>query len=204
MKTGLYIIILLNTCLLVCGCPDRRTKAQQMLATQITSRQAAKETSIELYRKGMAAYEAGDFIEAHKCLAKSVSQDDRNVRAWMALGVVEFERDSFFEAAHAFHRVARLAPTRYEPHFNLGIILESVGRHTQAIEAYEKALKLAPHQTEVMENMARCYIRTDQDLDKARGLIDQALLDEHRPRWQQWLERQSLRLSLVKESRKGN
>jgi Flp pilus assembly protein TadD len=162
------------------------------------ARQEAQEKSLQSYQKGLAAYQAGKFDEARKHLTEAVNQDERNAPAWMVLGAVEFKRENLFEAAHAFHRSARLEPGRYEPPFNLGMIYESAGRHENAIEAYTQALKLAPDQLEVMENLARCYIKTNQHLDKAKDLIDRALLIEQRPDWRQWLERQSQRLSRKK------
>ena len=49
----------------------------------------------------------------------------------MALGDVEFRRDRYYESAEAFHEAARLAPTRFEPHFNLGIVFETIGRYSR-------------------------------------------------------------------------
>lgn len=192
----------LVACLLPCGCPHRRSRPHDNFAAQIAARQEAKDRSIHLYGEGMAAYRANDRDKAYTFLTDAVAVDERNELAWMVLGVLEFERDNLFEAVHAFHRAARLAPLRYEPHFNLGTIYEFIGRYTHAIKAYERALELAPDRVEVMENLARCYIRANENLDKAADLVDRALRVEHRPEWRTWLERQALRLSVTK--RNGN
>ena len=184
-------MVVLGLCLLLVGCPHRRSDAVKTLTTQLSARQQCREKSLALYRKGLDAYRASLRDKAQEYLAGSVAEDERNAHAWMALGVVEFERDRLFEAAHAFHRAARLAPDRYEPHFNLGMLMESVGRYAQAITAYEKALTLSVDQTEVMENLARCYLVTNQNSVKAKELVDRALLSERRPEWRAWLERQS-------------
>ena len=46
-------------------------------------------------------------------------------------------------------------PHRYEPHFNLGSVLESAGLYSQAIKAYKGVLELAPDNVEVMKNLAQ-------------------------------------------------
>ncbi|MCK4277112.1 MAG: tetratricopeptide repeat protein [Phycisphaerae bacterium] len=120
--------------------------------------------------------------------------DERNARGWMLLGVIEYENDRLFEAASAFHRASRLEPMRYEPHFNTGAVLEKAGRYEQAIESYEAALKLAPDELAVMENLARCYIRAKTKLSVAKELIAKALPKEARPEWRIWLAEQLHRL----------
>ena len=149
---------------------------------------------MKLYRRGLEALEASQLDRAGSCLTDAIGADDRNAHAWMALGVVRFRQDRLFQAASAFDRAARLEPTRHEPHFNIGTVLESAGHHAQAVEAYNTALKLAPNQLEVMENLARCYIHTGTQPQRARELIERCLQTERRPEWRAWLQDQAVRL----------
>ena len=91
----------------------------------------------------MDADAAGKPEAAADLFQRAVAADENNAAAWMALGGVELRLEGYFEAAEAFHHAARLAPTRYEPHFNLGTVLEAVGRYSDAIKAYEAAPSLA-------------------------------------------------------------
>lgn len=187
-------VIALCVCSLPCACQNPVDQARKVLARELAVRRANREKSMELYSRGLRAYRASDLDRARRYLTDAVTVNDHNACAWMALGAVEFHRDRFFQAASAFHRAAMLEPTRYEPHFNIGTILESVGRYAQAIEAYRTALKLAPGQIEVMENLARCYVRSNTRLDEARGLIDKAIQSERRPAWRMWLAGQAAAL----------
>ena len=193
------MLVLLGGCLALGSCQNPRSDGPHLAPMDLVPGSGDSAASMASYKQGVEAADAGDLDEAHKQLKVSVAESDRNALAWMELGIIEYERDNLFEAAYAFHRASILEPTRYEPHYNMGIILESVGRYQKAIAAYKRALKLAPDQIEVMENLARCYIRTDTDLDEAQTLIGKARPLERRLEWQEWLETQAQRLEQRKE-----
>lgn len=172
------------------GCQNASTLAKQRVAKELARRAEARAKSQKFYEEGLAAYREGEVEKAQQSLSRSVQEDDHNAAAWMALGVVEFQRDRLYEAARAFHRSVRLAPLRYEPHFNLGQLLESVGRVDEAIREYQIALECSPDQLEVMENLARCYLRRGGSREEARELIRRARMVEYRPEWVRWLESQ--------------
>jgi Flp pilus assembly protein TadD len=177
------------------GCAGQEANEHTTLAVnELAAREVNRKQSLVLYRQGVAAYEAADVEKAQKLLSDAVSADSRNAYAWMALGVVEYQRDRMFEAAWAFYRAARLEPQRYEPLFNMGTVLESAGRYEKAIEAYEDALKAAPDQVEVMESLARCCVRSNSHLDRVKELMKKALQSEQRPEWRRWLEGQVTKL----------
>ncbi|MFW6062037.1 MAG: tetratricopeptide repeat protein, partial [Planctomycetota bacterium] len=135
-----------------------------------------------------------DYDQAARRLQDAVSVDPRNARAWMLLGRVEFAREDLSAAAKAFDRASVLRPMRYEPHYNLGVVLERGGRFSRAAGCYEEALRQAPDQLEVMENLARCYVRSGRKPRRAHALIQRALAVEQRPEWRLWLTRQQRRL----------
>jgi len=183
-----------------CGPADSRIEAKRELEAELADRQQRQAKSFAEYRLAAKAHKKDDLKSARKHATAALDASDRNAEAWMLLGLIEYQEDRIFEAASCFHRAGLLAPDRYEPPYNIGILLESAGRYKQAIESYQTALKLNPNQLEVMENLARCYIRSNTDLDHAKELIDRALLTEQRPQWREWLLDQSRRLATRKES----
>lgn len=185
----------LGMCFLIWGCHQANDNPRKTIAEEIAKRQAGFSESMRLYESGLKEYRASNLDQAKIHLQKAVAQDDRNPHAWMALGLVEFKRDRLFDAAYAFHKASHIEPSRYEPLYNIGILYETIGRYDQAIEAYEKAFQLAPNQVEVMENLARCYIKTNQNPEHTKELIDKAILSEERPQWQDWLKEQSIFLT---------
>lgn len=189
------LFMIFCTSLFLSSCQNSRIQAKKALALEVSRREASRQESMRHYKLGTEAYENSNLDDAFKHLTAAVQADQRNSQAWMMLGIVEFSRDHMFEAASAFHRVCLLEPMRYEPHFNIGIILETFGLYKRAAESYEAALKLAPNQLEVMENLARCYIRSNANLDQAKELVDRAMVSEHRPEWRLWLREQSRQLA---------
>jgi Tfp pilus assembly protein PilF len=181
-------------CLLSCACPKASLREEQAFSKELAARNRQRGESVRLCRAGLDAYEAGDLEQARERLKGAVAADRGNAHAWVALGVVEFARNDASEAAFAFETAMGLEPARYEPRFNLGAVLESTGQYARAARLYEQALRLAPGQLEVMENLARCYIRGRMNLNRAKELVDKALESEARPEWRLWLESQSDRI----------
>jgi cytochrome c-type biogenesis protein CcmH/NrfG len=183
------------------GCSHQDTKkatTQPAYLDELAARDAARVESVAITNSAMEEYKKKHVDKARELLLQAVQKDDRNAEAWMQLGAIEYEKNNYYESARAFHRASRLMPTRYEPHFNLGTVYETTAQFTEAIESYKKSLEMAPDQIEVMENLARCYIRSNQNLEEAKRLINRVLISEHRPEWRRWLEKEALRLSLMK------
>lgn len=194
----LLIMVMPGFLLPACQKTDARVKAREALDAELAVRQSRQGESLASYRLAAASYDKGDFKTARDQAQKAIAAYDRNAQAWMLMGLIENEECRIFEAAGCFHKASLLAPDRYEPLYNIGVLLESFGRYMEAIESYQAALKLSPGQLEVIENLARCYIRTGTHLNEAKSLIDQALLTEQRSQWRQWLSQQSHMLSMRK------
>jgi tetratricopeptide (TPR) repeat protein len=165
---------------------DREIKARE-------TRYARAET---LYRGGLKERANKKPDEALEAFKEAVDTDRRHGPAWVALGITYFEGDDLFKAAEAFHAAAKLMPTAYEPRFNLAVTLEAGGKYRKAIDQYEAALRLAPDNPQVMENLALCLVRIDEDPERAESLVRSALVLETRGEWREWLKREARRLAM--------
>jgi cytochrome c-type biogenesis protein CcmH/NrfG len=192
---NLFVLVSMGAlCAGLCSCGNSRRTPTQAIEAELAARKARQAESTALFEKAQTAYSGSDVDLARKRLRQSVELDDQNVRAWMALGAVEYRAGNLYDAAQAFDKAGRLAPTRYEPHFNLGLVFETAGSCRKAAESYEVALKRSPDQLEVMENLARCYLTSRTNGERARELVSRALELETRPQWMHWLEAQSANL----------
>ena len=186
--------VCLVSCFVVAGCKSRQDRARSQLEESLESRRASSRRSDAHYRQGLAAYQGGELESAAQALESAIREVPEHSFAWVLLGAVEYERQRYLYAGRAFERAAKLAPDRFEGHFSLGLVFETVGNRVEAIPHYRKALEIAPKEVEVLENLARCLIEMREQLDEAEELIDLAIELEHRPEWLVWLRRQKATL----------
>ena len=187
--------MILVMCFVGTSCRGPQDQARLQLDSALKARQARHRKSMAAYWEGRKAYGAGQLEQAHEDLSEAVGIEDRNVYAWILLGVIEFQSGRAVDAAKAFERAASLAPDRYEPYYNLGLVLEACGRYRDAQAAYERALHRAPECTEVLENLVRCQVRAGLTNEKTREFIDRAIAFETRVEWTRWLAAQRRELS---------
>jgi Flp pilus assembly protein TadD len=90
------------------------------------------ESAYELFRKGSALLEAGDFAAAAIPLerARSIEPDKSSIRE--ALGRAYFRSSRFAQAAEEFEAVVERHPVNDYAHFCLGRALEKTGRRMEA------------------------------------------------------------------------
>lgn len=140
-------------------------------------------------RKCMAKYEQGketDFAKMEKLLQASLAHDVRFGPAHHSLGVVYLWQKKLYLAAWEFEYAARVMPDRFEPLNNLGLVYESVGKYDQAKTFYLQAREIAPHQPEVLGNLARASFRSGETVDEMRPLLEDVLMADTRAEWRCW------------------
>jgi Flp pilus assembly protein TadD len=81
-----------------------------------------------------------DYADAIKWLEKAVALDGTNKDAWYYLGRAYYTKARLREARKAFQTVLELDPHDARAENNLGLILETEGKPTAAIEAYRRAI----------------------------------------------------------------
>ncbi|MGA2470568.1 MAG: tetratricopeptide repeat protein [Solirubrobacteraceae bacterium] len=104
----------------------------------------------ELYQRGSALLQSGDFAAAAVPLAKArdLEPDKGSIRE--ALGRALFHSQRYREAAAEFDVLARLAPTNDYAHFCLGRALQLLGRHREACRPLAIAACLRPERPEYL------------------------------------------------------
>jgi tetratricopeptide (TPR) repeat protein len=81
-----------------------------------------------------------DYADAIKWLEKAVAFDSKNKDAWYYLGRAYYTKSRLNEARKAFQTVLQLDPRDAKAENNLGLIFETEGNVTGAIEAYREAI----------------------------------------------------------------
>jgi len=170
---------------------DNPTSAVAKLAEEHAKKLREAE---EAYRQGTKALARKDLPQAKKHLTRALQLNPYHGAAHNDLGVVHFLEGRLYEAALEFDAAGRQLPERYESFYNLGMVMEEGAQLRKAAEAYENALKRAPEELSVMENLARTYVELGSNQAEAIKLLEGALLREQRPEWQRWVRLHLLKL----------
>ena len=89
--------------------------------------------------EGLTALQNGDFATAQSKLEAAVASDPRDAQAHLYLGGVYHQQGRHADAARVLTTSTELLPMSGQAQYNLGIALEALGAHTQALDAYRKA-----------------------------------------------------------------
>lgn len=102
----------------------------------------------ELYQRGSALLERGDFAAAAVPLTRARDLEPAKASIREALGRALFHSQRYREAAAEFDALARSYPTNDYAHFCLGRALQLLGRHREACRPLAIAACLRPERPE--------------------------------------------------------
>ncbi len=148
----------------------------------------------DLNRQGIAAYRAGDLELAEQLFESSLNADMTFGPAHNSMGRLQFERGDHYRAAVAFENATRLMPGSAEPVNNLGLVYEAVGRLNDATDLYDRAIAIAPNNTELLGNRLRAEIRADGLQSHHREELEDLVLKAPDASWRQWAGEQLSRI----------
>ena len=90
------------------------------------------------------AHVQGDLVSAAKGYAAVLTGDPEHADAWHLVGLLTHQRNQSQTALKHFRRAIQLNPGNPEYFSNLAAVLNKLKRHTDALQAAEKALELDP------------------------------------------------------------
>ncbi|WP_372521453.1 tetratricopeptide repeat protein [Sulfuricaulis sp.] len=100
--------------------------------------------ALRLKSRAKALLGHGQLTEARQQYLEACRLDDRDLEAWVMLGIVEGMLGNLPEAEKRLRHAVRINPDLPEAHLNLGNILKLQGRLAEAIDAYGRAAQLRP------------------------------------------------------------
>ncbi len=86
-------------------------------------------------------------------MAKVLKENPKNVSFWRTAVRTYFELALIDQTLQALDKVTSLAPTDPKPYYNKALILESIDKKEQALEALKKAVELKPNYLEAKERL---------------------------------------------------
>ena len=112
-------------------------------------------TAVDWYERGLALEAAGEPDAAMAAYRRTLAGRPDMADAYNNLGRLHHDRDELARG-RALYRLAMCAAQHVGLYwFNLGVVLEDVGRGAEAIRAYERALALEPTLADAHFNLAR-------------------------------------------------
>jgi Tfp pilus assembly protein PilF len=134
-----------------------------------------------------AAMQAKDPAVEKKAYQDALALDGYNAVARNNLGVCYFKEGKYYNAAQEFDLAMKIAPSSPEPHFNLGLLYETVGKLDQGADQYTRALELDTESAKYRVCLARVYIKKGADKWRAQQLLEEALARELDPATIAWI-----------------
>ena len=81
---------------------------------------------------------------ARRAQERILAADPDDARALMSVGFALAQEDRFREALARFDHAARVAPDRFDAHYNRAYLLQKLNDHEAALGAFARSLTLAP------------------------------------------------------------
>ena len=91
--------------------------------------------------------EAAEYDKAASWQQRVTQVEPKNVDAWLALGVAQFNGGNLKGAEKSWTTASKLAPRRAEIFYNLGFLYYSMGDQDKASASWQKVVDLDPTST---------------------------------------------------------
>src|SRR5256885_1663135 len=111
-------------------------------------------TITQLLQKGLALHRAGMRREAMECYVKVLKDNPENADALYYVAVISLQEDQLDNGVKLAQRAVLFAPQQARIHNVLGQGLHRLGRHSEALASFERAIDLKPDFADAHGNRA--------------------------------------------------
>ncbi|MEE2821423.1 MAG: tetratricopeptide repeat protein [Acidobacteriota bacterium] len=129
------------------------------------------------YRKAIDRLEKHNISRAIEHLKKAVELAPQFSAAWNHLGTIAYHSRNYEQATEYFREALRQDSGSYSPLVNLGGVLLSQGRVTEALPLNERAVQVRPDDALAHSQLGQCYLALRRLKDAERHLRQAKALD---------------------------
>lgn len=112
--------------------------------------------------KAAIRFKNNDLESAQKIYEEILDSHPNNFNALLWLGSIHSEKMQFPKAFELLNKAISINPHRYEPYYNLGLMKAELNRHDEAIQTWQKAIKITNipkiKKAELFYNISRTLI----------------------------------------------
>jgi Flp pilus assembly protein TadD len=128
----------------------------------------------QIVRQGMIAHQLGDLPEAERLYKQALAANPNHFEGLHFLGLVVAHGGNPVEGERLVRRSLEVNASKPEAHKNHALMLKSLSRHNEAIEACDAALRLAPGMVDAL--VIRCNALRELDrFEEALTFVDRAI-----------------------------
>jgi len=97
-----------------------------------------------------------------------------NADAWLHLGTLCYMKEQYQDAILLLLKSIEIDPLKSITHYNLGVVLETIGDRSQAIRAYQKAIELDTQKIQAYNNLGNILAEVGE-IEQAESVYRQAI-----------------------------
>lgn len=173
----LLLLLLANMLAVGCQSKSARIRSSQRHDNALARRE--NDRAVQLIADGK-------YSEAERTLQSALKADPTFGPARNNLGLVYYHTHRLYDAAWEFEHAGKLMPHQPEPRNNLGLVMERAGKLSDAANQYAAARHMEPDNPQYIGNLARARVRRGDRDPETRALLEELVLKDTRPDWQQW------------------
>jgi len=118
----------------------RRAKPRESLAEYTEGAKYRQPEAGDLRIVGADYFLLKDYSDADRLFTRATEYDPSNVLGWYYLGRTKYNESRLEEAVQAFEKCLTLSPRNVRAEDNLGLSLQGLGRHQDALAAFQNAV----------------------------------------------------------------
>ncbi len=100
--------------------------------------------------------------------------EPENADAWFHLGTLCYMKEQYRDAIFLLLKSIDIDPLKSIRHYNLGVVLETIGDRDQAIQAYQEAINLDPQNVQAYNNLGNILAEASE-IEKAESVYRHAI-----------------------------
>ena len=139
-----------------------------------------------LYHEALVLIEAGEYAEAQIKLEQVVASGNASPSVYNEFGVCAMQTGDHSLSRWSFEQAMELEPEAVEPHFNLGLLYERLGKLDLAMGLYQEAYQRSDANILILGKLAKVQFKLGARDKNVLGKLREIEKEHPDHRWADW------------------